>query len=207
MPLSLKDLIRQGEHQTQDFKFRVDDQKKIARTICAFANTDGGRLLIGVKDSGKITGIHPEEEFHMIEGATNLYCKPPVPFTTKIWQEDFRLVMEVNVEANPARSHHAPDETGSWRIYIRRGDHTLIANKILLKIWSLEKKGIPKPQHFGKEEQDFLRLFGNEKMTLSRLYRLSSLPKNQVDHLVALFTYWEILVMEMSEEKTVYALC
>lgn len=206
MPPSLKELIRQGEHQTQDFKFRVDDQKKIARTLSAFANTDGGRLLIGVKDNGKITGINPEEEFHMIEGAATLYCKPAVKFTTKIWQEEFRLVLEVDVEANPERNHLSPDENGSWKIYIRRGDHTLLANKILLKIWTLEKKGIPRPQHFGEDELTFLQLFTPEKITLSKLYRLSKLPKNQVDHLVALFTYWKLIAMEMTEEATAYTI-
>ena len=42
-------LIEQGEHQQLDFKFEVSDSKKIARTLSAFANTDGGRLLIGVE--------------------------------------------------------------------------------------------------------------------------------------------------------------
>ncbi len=50
---SLNELIAQGEHVQQDFKFRIDDQRKIARTLCAFANTKGGRLLIGVKDNRK----------------------------------------------------------------------------------------------------------------------------------------------------------
>ena len=40
--------IEEGEHQQQDFKFEVSDSRKIARTLSAFANTDGGRLLIGV---------------------------------------------------------------------------------------------------------------------------------------------------------------
>ena len=70
---SLKAIISQGEHQQLDFKFRIDDSKKIARTLAAFANTDGGRLLIGVKDNGKITGIDPNEEIHMIVAAAEMY--------------------------------------------------------------------------------------------------------------------------------------
>ena len=53
-------LIEQGEHQQLDFKFEVSDSKKIARTLSAFANTDGGRLLIGVKDNGNISGVRSE---------------------------------------------------------------------------------------------------------------------------------------------------
>jgi predicted HTH transcriptional regulator len=42
-------LIEEGEHQQQDFKYCINDSKKIAKSLVAFANTDGGRLLIGVK--------------------------------------------------------------------------------------------------------------------------------------------------------------
>ena len=59
-------LIAEGEHQQQDFKFEISDARKIAKTLSAFANTDGGRLLIGVKDNGKIAGVRSEEEKYMI---------------------------------------------------------------------------------------------------------------------------------------------
>ena len=78
-------LIEQGEHQQLDFKFEVSDSKKIARTLSAFANTDGGRLLIGVKDNGAISGVRSEEEYYMIEAASKMYTHPEVPFTAKRW--------------------------------------------------------------------------------------------------------------------------
>ena len=55
------EMIAEGEHQQQDFKMRIEDTRKIARTLVAFANTDGGRLLIGVKDNGTVCGVVPEE--------------------------------------------------------------------------------------------------------------------------------------------------
>ena len=60
----IEELIAQGEHQQLDFKFEVSDSKKIARTLSAFANTDGGRLLIGVKDNGAIAGVRSDEEYY-----------------------------------------------------------------------------------------------------------------------------------------------
>ena len=59
-------LIEEGEHQQQDFKFEISDARKIAKSLSAFSNTDGGRLLIGVKDNGKIAGVRSEEEIYMI---------------------------------------------------------------------------------------------------------------------------------------------
>jgi predicted HTH transcriptional regulator len=91
----LKALIAQGEHQQLDFKFRIDDSKKIARTLCAFANTDGGRLLIGVKDNGKIAGVDPNEEIHMIQAAVEMYCSPKLEFEHRVWQEDMKLVLDI----------------------------------------------------------------------------------------------------------------
>jgi predicted HTH transcriptional regulator len=203
---TLQSYIRQGEHQTQDFKFRVDDAKKIARTISAFANTDGGRLLIGVKDNGKVVGVNPEEEFHIIQGAAELFCDPPVPIQTVIWQDEYKLVLEVIVEPSPLRPHKSKDDDGLWKTYIRHHDHTLIANKILVGVWNFRKKGVEKPQQFSEEEMNFLELFRtNEKFTLSKLYRLSPMKKSKVDHLLKLFITWEILEMEITPEGTFYS--
>ena len=77
----LQELISQGEHQQQDFKFEISDARKIARSLSAFSNTEGGRLLVGVKDNGKIAGVRSEEEAYMIEAAAKLYCKPQVEFS------------------------------------------------------------------------------------------------------------------------------
>ncbi len=52
-------LIAEGEHQQQDFKFEISDARKIAKTLSAFANTDGGRLLIGVKIMVKLPECVP----------------------------------------------------------------------------------------------------------------------------------------------------
>lgn len=49
----IRQLVSEGEHCHQDFKFEISDARKIARSLSAFANTEGGRLLIGVKDNGK----------------------------------------------------------------------------------------------------------------------------------------------------------
>ena len=60
----LLELIEEGEHEHQDFKFAITDSKKISRSIAAFANNDGGRLLIGVKDNGSIAGMKGDEEYY-----------------------------------------------------------------------------------------------------------------------------------------------
>ena len=51
----LKQRITQGENTTTEFKENFDQE--VIETAAAFANTDGGIILIGVSDSGEIRGI------------------------------------------------------------------------------------------------------------------------------------------------------
>jgi hypothetical protein len=205
--VSIKSLIREGEHQQQDFKFRIDDSKKIARTLSAFANTDGGRLLIGVKDNGKITGVDPVEELHMIEAAADMYCSPKLRFESRVWQEDMRLILEIIVERSVGELIYSKDEEGKWKVYVRRKDHTLLANKILLGVWKERLKKQGRPEKFGDEEQKVLRLLLDEApLTLSQIYKSSGLKKNLVDRMLVRFICWELVEMEMTEGGTFYSL-
>jgi len=202
---TLAALIAQGEHERQDFKFRIDDQPKIARTLCAFANTEGGSLLIGVKDNRKIAGCNPEEEFHMIEGAASIFCQPPVVFKQKIWQEEYKLVLEIVIEKSDAGPHKAKDDEGRWKPYIRIKDHTTAVNKILERVWYEKKKVISKPEKLEKEEIDFLKLVEqHEPVTISKLYRISGLPLGRVDRLLVLFICWDLVKMHFEPDGIYY---
>lgn len=132
-------LIEQGEHQQQDFKFEVSDSRKIARTLSAFANTDGGRLLIGVKDNGHIAGVRSEEEYYMIEAASEVYTRPQVNFTATRWDVNGKTVLEVYIEPGKERPYLAPDKDGNYKAYIRVADENILANEVLMLAWQKER--------------------------------------------------------------------
>ncbi|MCC8146162.1 MAG: ATP-binding protein [Bacteroidales bacterium] len=129
------DLIAEGEHQQLDFKFEISDSKKIARTLVAFANTDGGTLLIGVKDNGNIAGIRSEEEYYMIEAASDMYCKPKVEFEAKEWNLEGRIVLEIKVKSSSEKPHKAPDKNNLMQVYIRIADENIVAPEVLELAW------------------------------------------------------------------------
>ena len=93
----LLDLIRQGEHQQQDFKYRVSDACKLAKSVSAFANTDGGRLLIGVRDDGHLSGVRSEEEIYMMHQAAYKYCKPEPSIQFDTFHVDGRTIVVATV--------------------------------------------------------------------------------------------------------------
>ena len=133
-------LIAQGEHQQLDFKFEVSDSKKIARTLSAFANTDGGRLLIGVKDNGNIAGVRSEEEFYMIEAASNMYTKPNVPFKATRWEINGKTILEIYIVPSDKKPHMAPDKDDKYKAYIRVADENKLANEVLLLSWKKKER-------------------------------------------------------------------
>ncbi len=68
----IKDLIAEGEHQRLDFKFEISDSKKIARTLAAFANTNGGSWY---RDYTKVKYDRSKWKFNNIFRLWILICK------------------------------------------------------------------------------------------------------------------------------------
>lgn len=136
----IKKLIAEGEHQQLDFKFEISDSRKIAKTLVAFANTDGGTLLIGVKDNGNIAGVRSEEEYYMVDAAARMYCMPQVSFNVRKWNIDGKAVLEVIIPKSDETPHFAEVEQKKWMAYLRVKDENILANTIQLKVWQNRKR-------------------------------------------------------------------
>lgn len=131
----LQQLIAEGEHQQQDFKFEISDARKIARSLSAFSNTDGGRLLIGVKDNGRIAGVRSEEEIYMIEAAAKLYCRPNVEISVQTYEVDGKTVLVAEIPKAEQKPVQVQDETGKYLAYVRIADENILATPVHLAVW------------------------------------------------------------------------
>jgi len=196
-------LIREGEHQQLDFKFRIDSSTKIARTLSSLANCDGGRLLIGVKDNGKINGINPEEEYFMIEGAAELYCEPKVKFDYQVYDIEEKYVLVIYIKSSEDRPHFVKENTGKSLAYIRQHDENFVANRVLLRFLrdrspSNERKNLVA---YGPAERSlFDYLSSNEDISVSKFSRLAKIPLNKAEKILALFLKWEVIDFETTDK-------
>ncbi|MEO1396577.1 MAG: RNA-binding domain-containing protein [Cyanobacteria bacterium J06634_5] len=59
--MNLLNQIRQGESKTLELKSALPQHNQIAKTVVAFANTSGGKLVIGVDDDRQIVGLDEED--------------------------------------------------------------------------------------------------------------------------------------------------
>ena len=207
MNLALQRLIDEGEHQQQDFKYCINDSKKIAKSLVAFANTDGGRLLIGVKDNGKIVGISTDEEYYMVESAAKIFSNPPINFTTKQWHSEGKTVLEITVDSSEERPHYAKDNTGKWLAFVRKKDENMLAHKIQLLVW--EKQKSPKGIYFTySDDEKFLinYLQQNNTITFSKFMRLAQIQRKKAQEILSNFVIIDIIRMNTSQEGTFFYL-
>ena len=203
----IKRLIRQGEHQQLDFKFEISDSKKIARTFSAFANTVGGKLLIGVKDNGVIAGIRTDEEDYMIESAAHIYCKPAVKYTTKKWCIEGRWILEVNIPESAKKPHYARNEEGKWLAYLRVDDQNLLANRILLRVWKKRTRKKPVFLKYTEAEKKLLEyLRDNGEITLSRFIKTVNINKFRAENILVNLISIGVLKIDITEKEVFYRL-
>ena len=143
--LQLKERVRNailvGESDFREFKSAVegkpgDKRKRLTKKICedigealvAFANTDGGELLIGVEDDTTITGVpHNDNEIAQMLDAvcTHVLDQQPLPlvYALKIEIEN-KLVLFFQVDKGATEVYQLPD----GRVVIRKDKRTVPAN-------------------------------------------------------------------------------
>ncbi len=203
----VKDLIKGGESQQLDFKFEISSARKMAKTFSAFANSEGGKLLIGVKDNGKISGIRSEEEAYMAESAAHVFCKPAVEYRLKKWIVEGKSVLEVEIPQSRKRPHFARDEKEEWIAYVRIGDQNIKANRIQINVWKKEgsKRGVW--LNYGKDEKtliDYLSV--HEHITLPHFLRLARISRFRAENILVKLIVLKVIRMELSEKFMVFKL-
>jgi predicted HTH transcriptional regulator len=206
-PRYIAKLIEEGEHQQLDFKFEIADAHKIAKTLVAFANTDGGRLLIGVKDNGVLAGIRSEEEYYMVESAAKSCCRPPVDFSFKEWDIGKKTILEIIILKSTKRPHFAMQKDGAWIAYHRVKDQNFVVNRILMRVWKNENTPRGVYLRFTETEKFLLDYLENhDSITLSKFMRLAGISRNKAESTLVKFILLKILQQNFTENHTFFTL-
>ena len=180
----LQSLIQEGEHQQQDFKYRVDDACKLAQSVSAFANTDGGRLLIGVRDDGRIAGVRSEEEIYVMHKAAYKFCQPEASIRFDTYHADGNAVVVATVLPSDKRPICAQDEKGQMRAYIRIKDENIVASPVLFTLWRESQKPQGAIITYDDDIRRLLEVMQGQQ-TLNQIVKRARLPRHKVVTLLA----------------------
>ena len=201
----LLNLIQEGEHQQQDFKYRVADASKLAKSVSAFANTYGGRLLIGVRDDGHLSGVRSEEEIFMMHQAAYKYCKPEASIKFDTYHAEGRTIVVATVPPSVKRPVCALDDEGKLRAYIRIADENIVASPVHLALWRETQKPKGSVMTYDATVRQLLDAMQG-RQTLNQIVRLSRLPRPKVITLLARLIRFGTAQWEYTDQQFLFSL-
>jgi predicted HTH transcriptional regulator len=203
----IHNLILKGEGMNLDFKYCISDPQKIARTLSAFSNSEGGKLLIGVRDNGSIAGIRSDEEYYMIDAAARLYCNPEVMIRTRNHTINGKNILEVDVPKSDIIPVKAKDESGKWKAYFRQRDQNFMADRVIRQVWRRSKSRRGLLLRFDEKQNMLLNhLRGGEKITVAGFRKLTGTDSRVAEKILSDFILCGIIVCEASEKGLFYRL-
>ena len=202
----LQSLISEGEHQQQDFKYRISDACKLAKSVSAFANTDGGRLLIGVRDDGNLSGVRSEEEIYMMHQAAYRYCRPEASIKFDTYHADGRTIVIATVSPSDKRPICVVNGEDKPRAYIRIADENIVASPVHLAIWRESQNLQGTMMTYTDTVRKLLDAMQDQRLTLNQIVRRSAIPRHKVINLLARLIRFHVAQWEYTEQQFLFSL-
>nr|WP_319272552.1 RNA-binding domain-containing protein [uncultured Draconibacterium sp.] len=129
--MTLINNIKKGESKTLEFKEVLPKSEGIAKTVIAFSNTSGGKLIIGVNDKQEIIGIDDTDLFDMQDRIASIIsdnCSPginPEIYSVNIQN---KLVLVIEVARGNLKPYFLKNQGKADGTYIRLGATNRVAD-------------------------------------------------------------------------------
>ena len=131
--------ILKGESEKTEFKENAKTNTYI-KTVVAFANGNGGKIVFGVKDNKEIVGV--ENEFEVMDGIINAIsdsCYPMIVPDISLHTLENKTVILVEIEGGKKKPYYLKSKGVQKGTYIRSGATTrIIEEDYVLKELVLE---------------------------------------------------------------------
>ena len=119
-----RDTLFSGESKNIEYKITLPDKsEKYMKTIVAFANTQGGKLIVGIDDkTHEFVGVANELLFQLMDGIANAIsdsCMPQIIPDIEPQTIDGKTVIIVSVEAGKNRPYYLKSKGKENGTYIR----------------------------------------------------------------------------------------
>ena len=119
-----RETLFSGESKNIEYKITLPDKsEKYMKTIVAFANTQGGKLIVGIDDkTHEIVGVTNEILFQLMDGIANAIsdsCMPQIIPDIEPRTIDGKTVIIVSVEAGKNRPYYLKSKGKENGTYIR----------------------------------------------------------------------------------------
>ena len=178
----LSQLVAQGEGPYLEYKQRVPAPERMAKEVTAFANTRGGRLLVGIADEGAAVGVKDAaEEEYALRQALDRYVEPAVELEMlRVRISRKRDVIVVDVPESGTKPHYVTDPAGSQRTaYVRIEDKSVEASREARKLMRRPGNRRDTLMQMGEKEQLLFRYVDQYgRITVAQLARMAGISRS-----------------------------
>lgn len=207
---NLRQLVRQGEGQQLEFKLKSNHPDKIMKEVVAFANTDGGKLLIGVADDKELVGLkYPDEDEYIISKSIEKFIFPEVNYNLeKIRLDNEKEILVYDILASENKPHcldlkGIPDER---KIFVRSADKSIQASKEVKEILKGKKKDKGYKFAYGEKENLLMKYLDlNREITVTKFSELAEIPKKIASRTLVLLVLAGVLKVNPSEIEDTFS--
>ena len=123
--MDIKEIAKNGENKTIEFKEIIPNSKKISQTAVAFANGAGGKILIGITDDRKIVGIDEKQDiFKIIDDLNTIIydsCYPNINTDIYTENKDNKTILVIEVFPGNLKPYYIKSMGKENGVYIRVG--------------------------------------------------------------------------------------
>ncbi len=126
----LLEIIANGESSGVEFKRDDVRAEQVAKAIVAFANFQGGRVLLGVEDDGTISGLtRPDTEPWVMDTVFGHYVHPMMlPFYEEVLVDPGLRVGVITIPMGVTKPY-VVRHNNREDIYVRMGKHSKLATR------------------------------------------------------------------------------
>ena len=168
MSQAIEQTLQQPEGKTLEFKRDLSSPRNVLKTLVAFANSAGGRLVIGVDDDRQVTGVaEPLDEEERICNLIADSIAPRLLPNVELTSLGECTLLVVEVFPSSSRPHYLKAMGPENGVYVRLGSSSRQAGPELIAELRRSAQGVvfdemPMPE-LGSEDLDLeaaQRLFG-----------------------------------------------
>jgi len=203
----IKRLVARGESATLEFKRKAAFPDKIVREMIAFANTQGGTLLLGVGDDLSLPGLkYPEGESHVVQQALQR-CSPPLPVHEQfIPIGNARTIIRYDIEESSTKPHYLINGVEK-ACYVRVNDQSIKASREMREIVRRARKKKDIRFSYGEHER-FLMQYLDEHpfITLKEFVTMTGLKKFYASKKLILLVLADVLHITPHEKGDLYSI-
>ena len=121
--MTIETLLKQAEGKTLEFKRDLSSPKNLLKTLVAFANTAGGKVIIGVEDKNRspVGVAHPLDEEERLCSLIADAIEPRLVPNVEIMTVEDKTLLMVDVFLSNSRPHYLKAEGSETGVYVRLG--------------------------------------------------------------------------------------